>query len=124
MGADELAAEHALTVDDVGFGDLLGAVEGVDTLLFVADGDEVDVILDQEAVIEVGVLVDAYRDDDEIGHLALEREEAGELFNAGGAEGGPKVEDDDAAAKLVEVDGSAAVVQDELGCRFADVFGV
>ena len=81
-------------------------------------------MFDEELVVEVGVLVDADGYDDEAGHLALEGEEAGELFDARGAEGGPEIEDDDAAAELAEVDGSAAVVQDELGGGFADVFGV
>ena len=109
LGADELPAEDAVAVDDVGFGDLGGAVEGVDACVGVADGAEVDVVLLEEAAVDVVVLVHADADDGEVGHLVLEGEEAGELFDAGGAPGCPQIEDDDLAAKLGEVEALDAV---------------
>ena len=39
LGGDEFSAEDALAVDDVGFGDLDGAIEMVDALGGVADGE-------------------------------------------------------------------------------------
>jgi hypothetical protein len=124
LGADELAAQDALSVDDVGFGDLDGAVEGVDALVFVADGDEIDVVVDEELAVDVGVLIHADGDDFEAGHLFVEGEEAGEFFDAGSAPGGPEIEDDDAAAQLAEIDGVGGVADDELGGGFADVGGM
>ena len=98
LRADEFAAQDALAVDDVGFGNLDGAVERVDALVGVADGDEIDVVLDEELVIDVGVLVHADGDDFKVGHLLMQREQAGELFDAGRTPCGPEVEHDDFAA--------------------------
>ncbi len=115
LGVDELAAEVAVPVDDVGFGDLGGAVEGVDAAFAVADGEEVDVVAGEELAVEGIILVEADADDVELGHLVLEGEEAGEFFDAGGAPGGPKVEEDDVAAELAEVEGVDAVRDGEEG---------
>ena len=54
----------------------------------------------------------------------LEGQEAGELFDAGRAPGGPEVDDDDVATELAEVDGVRAFGEGELGGGFADVAGV
>lgn len=121
LRADELAAKDALAVDDVGLGNLDGAVEGVDALVGVADGDEVDVVLGEELVVNVGVLVHADRDDFEAGHLLVEREQAGKLFDAGRAPGGPEIEHDNVAAQLGEIDGVRAVGDGELGRGLVDV---
>lgn len=104
LGSDELAAEDAVSVDDVGFGDLDGAVEGIDAAIGIADGDEVYVMLDEESVVDLVVLVGGDGDDGELGVALFEGEQAGELFDAGSAPGGPEVEDDDVAAVLGEVD--------------------
>jgi len=124
LGTDEFAAEVSVAVDDVGFGDLGGAVKGVDALFGVADGEEVDVVLGKEAAVDVVVLVDADTDDGELRHLMLEGEEAGKFFDAGGAPGGPEIEDDDAAAELGEVEGLDAVGDFEEGGGVAEVFRV
>lgn len=124
LGVDELSAEDALLVDDVGFGDLFGAVEAVDPLLLVADGDQIDVMLDQKLVVEVGVLIDADGDDFEVGHLLVQFEQAGQLLDAWGAPGGPEVEHNDVAAQLAEIDAVGSVGDSELWCGFADVSGV
>jgi len=124
LRADELTAEGALAVDDVGFGNLDGAVEGVDALVGVADGDEVDVVFDEELVVDVGILVHADGDDFEVGHLLVESEQAGELFDAGRAPGGPEIEHDDVAAEFGEIDGVGAVGDGELGRGLVDVVGM
>lgn len=124
LGGDEFSAEDALAIDDVGLGDLGGAVEGVDAGGGVADGEEVDVVLVEEALVGVGVFVHADGDDGDAGGFVLHGEEAGELFNARGAPGGPEVEDDDLAAEFAEVDGAGGVGDDELGSGAADAVGV
>ena len=124
LGGDEFAADVSLAVDDIGFRDLCGAVEGVDAAFLVADGDEVYVMLYEEALVDVGVLVDGDGYDGKLGHFFLEVEEAGELFDAGGAVGGPEVEDDDLAAKFGEVDRLDTIGHGELGRRFAEVVGM
>ena len=124
LGADELAAEDAVAVDDVGFGDEGGAVEGVDALFAVADGDEIDVVAGEELAIDGVILVGADADDGELGHLSLQVKEAGELFDAGGAPGGPEIEDDDAAAEAGEIDLLDAVADGEEGGGLLEVSGV
>jgi hypothetical protein len=121
---DELSSQDALLVDDVGFGDLGGAVEGVDAGVGVADGEEVDLMPGEEALIDVGVLVITDGDYGDAGHPLLELEEAGELFDAGRAPGGPEVEENDVSVELAEVYGAGAVAEDELRGGFADVYGV
>ena len=124
LGGDELAAEVALAVDDVGLGYEFGAVEGGDLLAGVADGEEIDVVEVEEVLVGGGVLVPADGYYGEVGHLALEGEEAGQLFDAGGAVGGPEVEDYDAATELAEVDGAGGIADDELRGGAVNVFGM
>ena len=121
LGGDEFAAEDSVAVDDVGLGDLDGAVEFGDLLVGVADGEQVDIVAGEEVLVGVGVLVPGDGDDVELGHLALEGEEAGKLFDARGAVGGPEVEQDDVAAEFAEVGGVGAVGDDELGRGGGDV---
>lgn len=71
LGSDELAAEDAIAIDDVGFGDLDGAVEGVDALVAVANGEEIDVVLEEEAAVDGVVLIGADADHGELRELLL-----------------------------------------------------
>ncbi len=87
--SDELAPDDAVTVDDVGFRDHLGTVERVDATIRVADGEEIDVVLSEEVLIDIGILVGGDTDDRERRIAALEGEQAGEFFDAGGAPGCP-----------------------------------
>ena len=96
----------------------------VDALCGVADGEEVDVILLEEVLVDVGVFVHADGDDGDLGKDLLHGEEAGQLVDAGGAPGSPEVEDDDVAAEFAEVDGAGGVGDDELWGWVADVSGV
>ena len=124
MGGDEFSAEDSVAVDDVGFGDLGGAVEGVDALGGVAEGQEIDLVAGEEAPVGGFVFVHADGEDGDLGEAALHFEEAWEFFDTGSTPGGPEVEDDDAAAEFAEVDGAGAVCDDELGGGAADVPGM
>ena len=70
--ADDLAADDALAVDDIGLGPSLGVVKPGGGLAGVADGDEVDVPADEEAAVSVGVVVDADGEDGQIGPVVVE----------------------------------------------------
>ncbi len=124
LGGDEFSAEDASFVDDIALWDLFGAVEGGDARGGIAQGEEVDVVSLEEAVVLVGVLVLADGDDGDLGEAALEFEQAGKLFDAGGAPGGPEVENDDVAAKLGEIEGVGSVGEGELWSWSADASGV
>lgn len=96
----------------------------VDALGGIAEGDEVDVIVGEEAPVGVGVFVHADGDDGDLGEEALHLEETGEFFDAGGTPGGPEVQDDDMAAEFADVDGAGTVGGDELRCHTADAGGM
>src|SRR6185437_12704889 len=88
---------------DVAFRDLESAVEAVDAGCGVSDGKEVDMIPGEEAAVNRFVLVLADGNDDDIGHQAMELDEAGKLFDAGRAPGGPQVKDDGMAAEFAQL---------------------
>jgi len=71
LGAYELAAENALAVDDIGFRDLDGAVQGVDLGVGVADSGEVDGVFEQEGAIDFVVLIHADSDNLYVRELLL-----------------------------------------------------
>ena len=124
LGSDELAADDAGFVDDVGFGVDEAAVEGVGAGGAVADADEVDLVGGHEALVGVGVVVGADGDDVDLRELALHGGEARELGEAGRAPGRPEDEDDDVAALFGEVDGLSAVADGEGGSGLADLAGM
>ena len=124
LRGDELAAEDAARVDDVGLGELEGAVEAWDARGGVAQGEQVDAVVEQEAAVGSGVVVLADGEDGELREAVLKFHQAGQFLDAGKAPCGPEVEDDDAATKLGERDGAAAVGEGELGGWGADAGGV
>jgi hypothetical protein len=121
---DEFAANHAVLVDDVALGDLQRAVEAVDTGRGVTNGEKVDVVLVEKAPVDGVVFILADCDDDDIGHLVVELNEAGELNDAWRTPGCPKVEDDCVAAVLAEIDGLDAVAYGEIWRCRADLVGM
>ena len=124
LGRDELAAEDAARVDDVGFGNLDGAVEVGDAGGGVAQGEQVHVVVEEELPVDGRVFVLADGENGDLREAALESHEAGHLYDAGRAPGGPEVEDDDVAAEAGEVDVLRAVGEGEDGCGCADARGV
>jgi len=109
LRADEVAADIALAVDDEG---LRPAGDGVlfgDGLLGIADGDEIEVMLQEEALVGRIALVDADGEDWEFRVRVVELEERWGLFHAGRAPTSPEVEEDDFASVLRQVDRGGAV---------------
>ena len=122
LSADEFAADHAVAVDDVGFGRARG-VEGVIGLLREIEdgGDSSDVVIGEVLAVGAGVGVEADGEDDDVGHAALQVDEGREFFKAGRTPAGPEIEDNDFAAVVVEGDGLVAVVDDDGGRALADL---
>lgn len=121
LRAYEFATQNAVLVDHVGFGNLGRAVEGIDLLIRVAEGLEIDVVPDEEAMVGIRVLINADGDNVDIGHSPVKLEKAWELFDTGSAVCRPEIEDDSVTAHLIEIDGIRAVTEDELGCELGDV---
>ncbi len=81
-------------------------------------------VLGEEAAVDLLVLVSGDGDDGKRGVALLKREQAGQLFDAGRAPGGPEIEHDGAAAELREIDGTGRVGDGEQRGGPADVAGV
>ena len=115
LRADQLAADEAALVDDVGFREFEAAVELVGRLVFIEDGEQGEVLLGDVMLVFCEGLVagDGYHLD--AWHLVLKGLEAGHFFDAGGTPTGPEVEHDDFALKTLQVDGVLSVVDGEGG---------
>lgn len=119
LGANDLAQDFAVTVDDVGFGIHDRAVVDGGPFGGVTRGREVDAVLLEESAVGGFVFIDTDAEDDSIarGDALLELHESGSLFDARRAPGGPEIEDDDLALILRKLGGLA------IGEGEADVFG-
>ena len=113
--ADDLAADDALAVDDVGFRPAFSAEELGGGLAGIADRGEVDVAADQEAAVGVGIFVDADAKDGQVGPVVVEIDQSRHLLNAWRAPCGPEVEHDDLAPVVGQMDGSGSVGDGEVG---------
>ena len=122
--ADEAAANTALTVDDVGFGPLLGAKFAGGCLFGVADSEEIDVPANQELPVSVFVFVDADGEDRVFGMFMVKLGERGQFENAGFAPACPEVEQHDLASVVGQADGGGAIGNVEVWGGFARLRGV
>ena len=125
LGADELAADDAFGINDVGFGRPSGVEGVVGTLRGVEDGgDAGDVVVGEVLTVGLGVFVEAHGEDDDVGHLALELHQRGEFLKARRAPAGPEVQDNDFAAVLPEADLLGAVLDGDTGGVLAHLGGM
>lgn len=81
-------------------------------------------VLGEEAAVDGVILVGADADDGKLRHAVLEFEQAGQLFDAGGAPGGPEIEHDDPASKAGEIEGLDAICDGEGRRDPAETIGV
>lgn len=70
-------------------------------------------VVGDELAVGVGVLIEAYGEHGDAGHLLLELDESRQLFEAGWAPRGPEVQDDNFAPVLVEAYSLCSVVDGE-----------
>lgn len=120
---DVFEADVAGLVDDVGFGWPEGAEAGVGGALFIEHGKKRHGAASEEFLVGGGVLIEGDPDDLDLGQLLLQLLESGHFSDAGGAPACPKVEQDDVAAKVAQVDGVLAVVDGEEGSWPAKLTG-
>ena len=78
-------------------------------------------MLGQKPPVDIRILVHADRDDRNIRHLPLQRQQAGQLFDARSAIGGPKIQHNDPSAQLAQVRCPDTIAQNELRRRLIDV---
>jgi len=113
LWADQLAADDAALVDDVGFREFEAAVEFVGRLVFIEDGEQGEMLLGDVMLILCEGLVAGDGDDLDSGHLVLEGLQTGHLFDARGTPASPEIKDDHFTLKTLQVDGVLAVVDGE-----------
>jgi len=113
--AYDFAANDTLTIDDVGFGPAVSAVELGDFLLGVADGVQIDMEAVQEPSVGGVIFVDADGENGEIRAIVVELHEGGRLLDTGRTLAPPEVQQDDFAAIVGEADGVFAVADGEVG---------
>ena len=121
LRAYEFATQNAVLVDNVSFGNLGRAVEGIDLLIRVPEGLEVNMVPGKEVMVGIRVFINTDGDNVDIGHSPVKLEKARQLFDTGSAVCRPEIEDDSVAAQLAEIDGVRAVTEDELGRELGDV---
>jgi hypothetical protein len=92
--SNQLAANDALAVDDVGLRPSLGTIELGGRLVGVAHGSQVDVVAGDEAVVFVFVLIDADSEDGQVWTFVMEFDQSWHFLNARNALGPPEVEQD------------------------------
>lgn len=129
-GTDELSLNDAATIDDVGFRKFEGTVARCDGSIYalvssgagIANGEQVDAMVFEKFVIGVGIIVHTHGENGNIGVLEflLHLDERGHFFDARRAPGGPEVQNDDLAAKLVKGNRMLAILDGESGGRLAD----
>ncbi len=124
LGADEFAADDSLAIDDVGLGPHVAVVEAGGFLGGIVHSDQVDVAHGDEVPVHLGIFIDAHSQDDQIGLVVMELEEGRHLHDAGGAPGGPEVQQDDLAAIAGEVDGGGSVGDGKVGGHVAGLGGM
>jgi len=124
LGTDELAADDALAVDDVGFRPHVRVEELGGSFIRVADGDQVNAAPGDEVAVGVGVFVDADGQDGEVGLVVVQIEQGGQLHHARLAPGSPEVEQDDLAPVVGEVNGGRAIGDGEVRGRVAGLAGM
>ena len=121
MCSDQLPSNHALLVDDVGFGKPKAAVQGVRGLFLIEDGHQVDVVLRDVILILSKLLIAVDRNYLNLRQFMLKSFEAGHLLDAGGAPTRPEIEDDYLTAQISEIYRMLAVADDKYGSFAADL---
>ena len=125
LRSDELTADAAGGIDDVGLGRAGGAVGKVGFLGEIEGHDHVaDVVVDEELMVGVGVGVEADGQHHHSRHLLLNLHERGQLFEAGWAPGGPEIQNHRLAAIAAQADGAALVVNGEVRGKRAYLGGM
>lgn len=123
--ADEFAPDYSLAIDDVALRPAEGAVEAAGFARWVANSDHVDAVVFEEFVISGVVFVDTDGEHDYSFTFeeALQADEGGRFFDAGGTPGGPEIQHHDLSAKLAERDFVVGILHGKVGRGSTDAAG-
>lgn len=98
--AHKFPADHTVAVDGICFRPHIGMEKAGSALARVADGDQVNMAIPDEAGIRVRIFVDAYREDHDVRVLMMELLQRRQLFDARGALAPPEVQKHNFAAVI------------------------
>ena len=96
--ADKFPPDDSIAIDQVAFRPHLCVKETGSSFTRIADGDQIDVAIADETGVLIGILIDADRQNSEIGIVVVELDQGRKLLDAGSAPGRPEVQQDDSAS--------------------------
>jgi hypothetical protein len=105
LRTNQLSADDAALVDDVGFREFEAAVKLVGRLVFIEDGEQREMLLGDVMLVLCEGLVAGDGDDLDLGHLLLKGLQTGHLLNAGSTPTGPEIQHDHFPLKTLQIDG-------------------
>jgi hypothetical protein len=109
LRTDQLSADDATFVDDVGLREFEAAVELVGRLVLIEDGEQGEMLLGDVVLVLCEGLVAGDGDDLDLGHLLLEGLQTGHFLDAGSAPACPEIQHDYFALKTLQIDGVLTV---------------
>jgi len=113
-----------MSVDDVSLGNLLGSVKREDAPILIANSKQLDVMLNQKTMVDIGILVHAHRDHRKVRHLPLQRKQARKLFDARSTKSRPQIQHHDVSAQFAQIYRPRTIAYDELRRSLIDVSGM
>jgi hypothetical protein len=118
---DKLTPNLAATIDNVGVRKNKGSINRVDVPLRIADCQVIDFVPGKKLLVGAFIFVYIHAQDDQLGHLALELVERGNLFDTRGTPACPEVEKDHLTAVGAQLEAASAVGDGEIRCRPSDL---
>ncbi len=98
--ADEFPPDHTVAVDGICFRPHIRVEKAGSALARVANGNQVDMAVPDEAGIRIRIVVDAYREDHDVRVLMMELLQRRQLFDARGTLAPPEVQKHNFAAVI------------------------
>lgn len=124
LRAYEFAANDTISVDQVALGEDIASIALVAHLVAISDGEQVNVVVDEELVIDGGVFVGAHGEHNQLRHLMMQIDERRKLYEARRAPCCPEVEQDDLSSVSAKLHRLGVVANYEVGRRDPDLGGV
>ena len=124
LSAHKLSPQNTLPIYDISLRNLRRSIKSVYTLIRVANRHKVNMILCQKSMVGIRILINAYRNNHQVRHLPLQRQQTGQLFNAGSAKARPQIQHHNLAPELIQINRSEPVADDKLRRWLAQIIRV
>jgi hypothetical protein len=121
---NELAANDASSIDDVGLRPAPGAVSVATLLRLIVHGDQVYIVIANKSFVSLGIVIGGHGQHRHIiTQIVLHLDKRGKLFDARSAPTSPEIQYNDFALVVMERNGSRGVGDGKVRRRAADQFG-